>query len=283
MQITQWIRNASDRLSAAGIPLPLMEAEILIADLLNVDRAWLHAHDEDILEFKQLYILDQKIARRIQHEPLAYIRGFQEFYGRTFKVTSDTLTPRPETETMIEFALQHIQGHSSGAKRIQCIDIGTGSGCIIVTLAAELPNAGSFLGLDISKNALKVARTNAKTQNTTVDFQEFDLTKDSIHSLCDKDSEVIILANLPYVPSAFPINQAATHEPPIALFGGDDGLDYFRFMFQDLKNVSATVLTETLPTQHEKLGEIAEKNGYKLTKTQDLIQLFTSAHLTRSK
>jgi release factor glutamine methyltransferase len=296
MIIDKWLKNAIKRLDSASIPTAKLDAEVLLADYLGRDRTLIHAHNEHALQKSDLRILNEQIERRIKHEPLAYIRGKQEFYGRDFMVSPDTLTPRSETETMIELLLKQIKkeyglqtkDNSNSNPRLpiphlSVVDFGTGSGCIIITVALELAKISnikyqiSFLGIDISEPALQNAKLNANSLNANVDFQKLDLLKDDLNLVIKYHTSNIVLANLPYVPDDFQINLAATHEPEIAIFGGKDGLDYYRVLFSKLEtndSSSITVLTETLPPQHDGLSEIASKSGFSLVKTQDFIQVF---------
>ena len=183
-------------------------------------------------------------------------------------MTSDTLQPRPETETLVEMALEIVD-----SKKI--IDIGTGSGAIAITLKLENPEL-DVLATDISEPCLAIAQKNAKKLKADVAF-----TQTNLVSSFNKDtlSNSVLCCNLPYVPSNFTINQAAMFEPEIAIFGGADGLDYYRQLFDQLrvKNARPTViLAESLPTQHKKLESIAAEHKFKLEKTEDFIQLFLS-------
>lgn len=267
MKIETWINLAAEKLKAASIPTPKLDAEILLADELNKDRSWLHAHPEFAVQGESLYSLNEQIERRMGHEPLAYIRGKQEFYGRDFKVSADTLTPRPETETLVELALEVLSKNTVDS----VADIGTGSGCIVISLYLESTAKTKFAGYDISKRALKIASDNAKIMRANVDFFQDDLKSESKHQWQDAG---LIVANLPYVPADFNINLAASHEPEFAIFGGKDGLDYYRSMFEKINGKTEFVITESMPPQHQTLKQIAENTGFRLSKSQDFIQLF---------
>jgi release factor glutamine methyltransferase len=290
MTIKSWLNKSVLMLENANLSTARLDAEVLLADELGKDRSWLHTHEESELASKLVSSLDAKLERRIRHEPLAYIRVKQEFYGREFVVTPDTLTPRPETETMLELFFQQIEERRRKKEdNLQIIDIGTGSGCIIITAALELlkisPPAGgltskiSFVGLDISEPALKIALKNAQRFDADVSLKKFDLNKDSLSSFLSPLSSILVLANLPYVPDNFHINLAASHEPAFAIFGGEDGLDYYRELFRQLTKIenrkSKIVFTESLPPQHEKLAGIAANAGFKLKEIQDFIQVFS--------
>ncbi len=268
--IKEWTDCSATLLKNAGILTPLLDAELLVSEMLGKDRSWLVAHGDDILEESLVSTLDSLLSRRCKHEPLAYIRGKQEFYGRDFSVSPDTLTPRPETETLVECA-QNYLNHHPNAQLVS--DIGTGSGCIAISLALDIRNAQrTFTGYDISADALKQAHRNKDAYKASVTFIHADFRTNT--SWLNSD---LIVANLPYVPNNFHINLAASHEPSIALFGGDNGLDYYTSLFTlcGARSVRPkAIITESLPTQHQLLESIARKNGYKLTLTSDFIQQF---------
>ena len=163
---------------------------------------------------------------------------------------------------------------------LQVIDVGTGSGCIAISVALELAEAYrvkptfSFSGLDNSEPALKIARRNAEKFNVDINFTFYDLLKGPLPL---KSSVLtVITANLPYVPDDFHINLAATHEPAQAIFGGQDGLDYYRELFRQLhEKAGCIVFTESLPPQHKQLANIAKEAGFDLIESQDLIQVFS--------
>jgi len=287
MTIEQWLNAALAKLNEASVPTARLDAEVLLADILQKDRTWLHAHPDEIIDGQNIQgasldILDEQIFRRVRHEPLAYIRGKQEFYGRDFLVTADTLTPRPETETMVELLLSQIGewGLETGEK-LQIIDIGTGSGCIIISLALELSKINNqtslitYLGLDISKPALKIAKQNALNLGAKVEFRHFDLAAENISTQFPNSTSTIIMANLPYVPDHYEINKAAKHEPRLALFAGKDGLDFYRELFRKATKNTRYIFTESLEFQHAELQFVADSHGYQLRETRDLIQYFS--------
>lgn len=190
-------------------------------------------------------------------------------------VNSDTLVPRPETETMIELLEQLVKSQKSKVvKNFTIIDVGTGSGCLAVTAKLVFPKA-EVIATDISSACLEMAEQNAIKLGAEVTFYQGDLLKplaDTGHLL-----NYIILANLPYVPHNYAINQAATHEPKQAIFGGPDGLDLYRRIFDQIARLSHTpsyVFTESLPFQHQNMRHLAKLHNYKLYKSCDFIQLF---------
>lgn len=282
MTTRDWLKTTEQYLQNVDIPTARLDAELLLAHELHVDRAHLHTHPLQPLQGQSLQRLERMMLRRVAHEPIAYIIGKQEFYGREFIVSPDTLTPRPETETMVEMMLAHLKNEHIAASKesLQIIDVGTGSGCIIITAALELakiPNLTpriSYIGLDISEPALKIARKNAHKSDAKVRFKAFDITKNSLPKSANQKNQ-IILANLPYVPDDFRINLAASHEPHFAIFGGKDGLEHYRFLFK-MSTTARTILTESMPPQHKKLQSIAERHGFELQEKNDFIQVFAT-------
>ena len=261
----EWLKQAANTLEKAGTGTARLDCLILLEDELLRDRAWILAHPERLILAEALKKLNKKLARRETHEPLAYIRGFSEFYGRKFKVNKRVLEPRPESETMIAL-LKDLQLPTNAV----IADVGTGSGALGITAALELDNYQVDL-YDIDASCLAVARHNCALHELHLHCYKRDLLNRSVRPYD------VILANLPYVPNHWKINQAAAMEPRIAIFGGQDGLDLYRRLFEQMKKLSwqsKYILTESLPPQHQKLAKIAKKAGYKLHKSQDFIQLF---------
>ncbi len=266
MKVKDWVTAATKKLEASGIGSARLDSLILLEDAINKDRAYILAHpNEEIADVNEL---NKKIARRAKHEPLAYIRGFTEFYGRKFIVNKDVLEPRPESETMIELLLSL----DLPAKQV-IVDVGTGSGALAITAKLEIPRS-KVVAIDIDSKCLSVAKQNAKDHKVELEFHEGDL----MQPVLTKNSEAaVILANLPYVPDNYQINEAAAMEPRVAIFGGSDGLDLYRKMFiqiDSMRNKPKYILTESLPPQHEKLEQIATKSKYSLRTEQDFIQVF---------
>ena len=274
-----WISSATKRLETAGIGTARLDSELLVADGLKKDRSWVTAHADTPLTTKLLTKLNRQLAQRLQHVPMAYIRGKTEFYAREFLVDERVLEPRPETETMITQALSVLDDKRNNPNTPWLVaDIGTGSGAIAITIKLEHPEA-TVMATDISGDCLELARQNAKKHKADVTFHKGDLLE-PIHSnrIMPLAAGLMILANLPYVPDSYKINEAALHEPRQAIYGGPDGLDVYRALFQQLASFGVrpcTVLTEALPVQHEKLSLIASSYGFRATKTADFIQTFT--------
>lgn len=226
------LAEARETLIRAGISTDeaALDAEVLARHVLDCDRATLLTRARDPLPsaFDRLY--RELIARRIAREPIAHIVGHREFWGLEFEVTPAVLIPRPETELLVEEALSALP-HRDGVRRI--IDVGTGSGCLAVTLAVEFP-AAAVVGTDMSAAALAVAGRNAERHNAAgrITFLETDLLLD-VAGPAD-----LIVSNPPYVPAgdaAALAPEVARYEPPSALYAGHDGLDVIRRLLADAR------------------------------------------------
>lgn len=208
-------------LTAAGIADPEVEASLLLRHFLHCRRADIFLEGARVLEDFMLEQVRQALRRRLAREPLAYILGEQEFYGRTFAVTPDVLIPRSETELLVEKAVLALQGRE-GLRAPRILDLGVGSGIIAITLALEVPMA-MVVGLDLSLAALRVARANAVCLGVAGRLTL--LNSNWGEALREGAGFDLIVANPPYVareiaPSLQPELAA---EPAMALYGGDDG------------------------------------------------------------
>jgi len=260
----EWLR-AAEELLVKESGTARLDAEVLLSDALGKNTAWLHAHGDGSIDIGLLKQLDAQLRRRVRHEPLAYIRGRQEFYGRDFIVNKYVLVPRPESETMIELALKYSDNP------VAIADVGSGSGALGITLALEL-NLPLVDFYDIDSNTLEVAKINARSYQIDGGFNVSDLLSTSTIRY---DT---VLANLPYVPNSHTINNAAMIEPAIAIFGGEDGLDLYRKLFEQLSTFTwkpQIVCTESLPFQHEELEKIAAEYKFKQINKSDFVQVFT--------
>lgn len=265
MTIGKFLKTSTGNLQKAGIGSARLDTLILLEDTLHKDRSWLLAHLETELTSIQHKKLTKQLGRRLKHEPLAYIRGFTEFYGRKYKINRQVLEPRPESETMIDI-LKALKLPNDA----KITDVGTGSGAIGITAALELHNHNVDL-YDIDAGALAVAKHNCALHELHLRVIKRDLLRNS-HKPYD-----IILANLPYVPNNWRINEAAAMEPRIAIFGGNDGLDVYRRLFEQLSRFSwrpKYIFTEALPPQHPQLVRISKLHGFKLRTKRDFIQVF---------
>lgn len=266
MTLGYFLKRAEQKLAESNISSARLDTLILIEDMLHKDRAWLLAHPEHELNNLQVRRLYRKIERRAKHVPLAYIRGHTEFYGRAYKVNRHVLEPRPESEVMIEL-LRKLKLPPKPA----IADVGAGNGAIGITAALEFP--GSTVDLyDISSGAIAVAKHNTHLHELRLHVRKMNLLSRPLRPYD------VILANLPYVPDHWQINQAAMAEPRIAIFGGPDGLDIYRKLFHQLQRFTwkpKYVFTEALPPQHDDLSSIAIDHGFKLLQSEDFIQVFS--------
>ena len=214
-----------------------------------------------------LQLLTIILERRIKNEPIAYIRGFCDFYGRKFKVNKNVLVPRPESETFIELLKA-----TNPTKHQKLLDIGTGSGVLATTAKLEVPYL-SVSASDISENALKLAKMNAKNLNANISFFKINL----INKILKYD---YIFANLPYVPDNFGVSPAVQHEPSLALYGGKDGLDLIKELAplakQSLKK-DGYILFESLPNQQKIIADFYQQFGFKFVTNNGLVQCFKKA------
>ena len=235
------LKEGIARLRAAHVPSDTLAAEILLMHALGRDRTWLYTNPESLLDPAAGEKYSALIARRTSGEPTQYLTGKQEFWGLEFEVTPAVLIPRPETEHVVEVALEHLGARGikinmkTGAPSppLRVADVGTGSGCLAVALAHELPHA-EIVASDISAAALEVARRNAVRHAVSdrIHFIECDLLGASSGSpLVPRPSSLdLIVSNPPYVAR----NEAATlqrevrdHEPDAALFGGPTGVEIY--------------------------------------------------------
>lgn len=265
-----WLRTNTKRLEVAGIDSGRLDCLILLEDVTGKDRAWLLANPTFHVSDDSFHELEELVARREKFEPLAYIREKCEFYGREFAVNHHVLVPRPESEAMIELLAQQAAGY----EELRIIDVGTGSGALAVTAKLLFPHA-EVIAIDIDKNCLAVAAENAEKHEAVLRLIHGNLLEPLLAD--DTETPTIALANLPYVPEAFPINKAASKEPELALFGGQDGLDLYREMFAQLDGLlypPICILTESLSMQHEPLADIASAHNYSEVTVKDLIQQF---------
>jgi len=218
------LQRATHALGNSGCAEPRLDAELLLAYALQADRRHLHAHGDAHLTPAQQAAFAALVQRRAAREPLAYIIGHREFYGRDYDVDRRVLIPRPETEQLVELALAHMRSLPAGPCHVA--DIGTGSGIIAITLALEWPQAIVY-GLDISADALAVAAINSARLGTE---ERVVLRCGDLLAPLERRVHCII-ANLPYVAAgewAELSPEIRLYEPEIALAGGPDGLDLIR-------------------------------------------------------
>jgi release factor glutamine methyltransferase len=219
-----------------------LDARVLAAHVMRVDATWLIAHNTDTVSPAHKLAFQSLLERRLNGLPIAYLTGSREFYGRAFQVTADVLIPRPDTELLVELALARIPPDQV----MDVLDLGTGSGCIAITLALERPLA-RVTAVDRSPAVLAIARRNAESHNTAVEF----LASDWFSALCGQRFGLIV-GNPPYISMNDPhlARGDIRFEPASALAAGADGL-------ADLRQTIAAARAHLQPG-----GELLLEHGY---------------------
>ena len=231
-----------------------LEAELLLAHVLKVDRVYLFTHFERPLEESELAAYRELLRRRAAQEPVAYILGTREFMSLKFTVDPRVLIPRPETELMVETALAYLELVGAG----EVCDIGTGSGAVAIAIKYYCQQAIAVTGLDISPEALALARKNGGDLKVTVEWQESDL----LQNLKPQQRFALITANLPYVGTEEYLTlprEVREYEPSLALLAGTDGMDLYRILAVqalDYLIPGGIILFEISPHQAELLPEV---------------------------
>lgn len=253
----------STRLSEAALRLepesdsPRLDAELLLAHALGKSRTWLFVHAGDDLEGRDVDAFESLLQRRLNGEPVAYILGTREFWSVPLRVTPDTLVPRPETERLVEVALEQIPRNAT----MRIADLGTGSGAVAIAIALERPNV-SLVACDRSTNALKVAEQNALSLNLDrIQFVESDWTSSLGKTLFD-----LVVSNPPYVASGDPALDRLQKEPSAALVSGNDGLDDIRRLAVDVRTIlkiNGRFVFEHGADQQAAVRSILETAGWK--------------------
>jgi release factor glutamine methyltransferase len=229
--IAEALREATQVLNRAGVPDARREAGSLLSSVLGKDRTFLISHAEDSVSDDALGQFQEQVERRASGEPLQYIKGYQDFFGREFRVTPDVLIPRPETELVVEAAIEVVGGPD--AAPFIC-DVGTGSGCIAVTLLGEIRNARA-VAIDKSPAAVEIAKLNAR--NLSVMERAVFSVSDCFGSLDRREYQFdLVVSNPPYVSAALMPGlqrEVRDHEPLIALSPGPDGLSVIRRLLDE--------------------------------------------------
>ena len=266
--IADVLRDATQILQNAGVPEARREAGSLLSFVIGRDRTFLISHAEDELDDHQVDEFRNVVERRAAGEPLQYITGVQDFFGREFRVTPDVLIPRPETELLVEAALEVNQ-----AATFVC-DVGTGSGCIAITLLCEL-NAARAVAVDKSPAALEIAKLNA--QNLSVAERVEFVVCDCFDSLDSPEFDLIV-SNPPYVSAGVIAGlqrEVRDHEPLVALSPGPDGLSIIRRLInqapQFLK-ANGHLLMEIGFDQGEAVQQLIDANVWELREIRPDLQ-----------
>lgn len=231
------LRQATAQLRRAGIEGAGDDARRLLCAVLRLSAAQILSRPERPLSAEEAESFSRCIARRAAREPVSRILGEREFYGCSFAISPATLDPRPDSETLIEAALELVALEGWLARPLRILDVGTGSGCLLLTLLAELPHALGT-GTDTSAAALAIARTNA--QRLGVGDRAQWLCADALESI--RGQFDILVSNPPYIPTAEIAGldpEVRCFDPPSALDGGDDGLRFFHRLVASMAHVVA--------------------------------------------
>lgn len=261
------VAATATRLAEAGIEDARAEARLLVMEAAGVDRTALLAHGDTPLDAAAAVRLEAFATRRAARVPMAQVLGRRGFWEHDFRVTGDTLTPRPETELLVEAALARC-GPAGAPRRV--LDLGTGTGCLLLSLLAAWPAAWG-LGIDRSEAALAVARANARALGLA-DRAAF-LLADWTDPVAGRFDAVV--ANPPYIPTAELAGlepEVARHEPRLALDGGADGLDPYRILFPRLRQLlapGALALFEHGAGQGAALAKLARDHTLKVAGALD--------------
>jgi release factor glutamine methyltransferase len=234
-QVAGILSWAQGEMHQAGADSPRITALALLEHVTGLSRESLLAHPERTLSPREVDAFAALVVRRCSREPLAYILGVREFYGRSFEVSRATLIPRPETEGLVDLALERLG--RSGAETARILDVGTGSGAILVTVLAERPQTVG-VGTDFRLDSLTVARRNAHRHEVA---ERLHLVATSLGAAL-RATFPLIVANLPYVPTLALealAPEIAGHEPRWALDGGPDGTEIIADLLDDLRRLLA--------------------------------------------
>jgi release factor glutamine methyltransferase len=254
-------RRAAARLEQAGVPEPIASAEVLLSELLGIGRAELALYTERLTE-DQLSLYEAWISRRMKREPVQRILGYAYFRNLVLDLNEETLIPRPDTESVVDAALELID-----SRGYPCVvlDVGTGSGAIAISIAQERPRC-EVHATDISDAALRVARQNAARNNVAVTFHGADVAS-GLLSL--KNSVDLLVSNPPYVDEISASRRLAPEvrkwDPPVALYSGTDELGFFRRIFAEtppLLKRGADVVLEIGEGQVEKVQDLGSESGF---------------------
>ena len=258
-----------------------LDSELLLSKILNKKREEVLINLGQEISSKHLFNYKNLIHRRSQNEPMAYIMEEKEFWSKNFFVSPDTLIPRPETELMVESLIKTFR-----KKNISILDIGTGSGCILISLLSELKNSNG-VGIDISKKALAMAKKNSKKHNMINNIKFINKSLDS--KFVQKFD--LIVSNPPYIRSNDIKNlkdDVKRFEPRLALDGGNDGLDLIKKIIYKAKyilKIKGMLALEIGNEQFKKVSEILTKNNFKIEKNikdyKDNIRCIISTYLNK--
>jgi release factor glutamine methyltransferase len=259
MYISKLISIGSETLKKNNVSTHLLDSELLISNTLKKSRESILTSLEEKVSIKNISAFKKLIERRVKKEPMAYILKKKEFWSKNFFVNIDTLIPRPETEILVEKIVKHFK-----SKETFVLDIGTGSGCIIIALMSEM-NKSRGIGIDISKKAINIARYNTKKLGLNSKIKFYNRNLDQIFGF----KFDIIVSNPPYICSHQIKNLSddiKKYEPRIALDGGNDGLDVIKKVIYKSNSIlkrKGILALEIGRGQYKKVSKILKLQGYK--------------------
>lgn len=257
-------RDIAGRLRAAGIDTALLDGRLIVCHVTGLSDVDLIARPQTLVCDEHVSQIEEMIGRRQAGEPVSRLIGCKEFFGRGFKVAPTTLDPRPDTEVLVETALR-LLGGLQGKRPARVLDIGTGTGVIVITLLAEVPSA-TGVATDMSQDALEVCHSNAVALGVD----------DRLETVCTNWADGVtgkfdlVVSNPPYIASHEIAGLAADvrdYDPGLALDGGPDGLDAYRAIFSDAAGwlqPEGHVLAEFGKGQHDEVVQIAAQEGFVL-------------------
>ena len=255
MTFREAMEFGTNLLEEAGVSEAKNNAWLLLSMICKIDHTYYYVHMQDELEADVMSEYESVLRKRAEHVPLQYITGEQEFMGLNFKVNSSVLIPRQDTETLVEQALKIIKPD------MRILDLCTGSGCVLISILKNATNV-TGLGTDISKQALLVAKENARLNDVIAEFERSDLF-DSISEKFD-----VIVSNPPYIPTDVILTlmpEVAQFEPYQALDGKEDGLYFYRKIIKECTeylNPNGTILFEIGHDQGEAVSDMLHQNGF---------------------
>lgn len=264
MKISEVLKKSHEEMQSAKIESYMLDSMILLRESLNFTREQVVFNPDLELTQKQTQDFFNLVARRKNREPISHIINKREFYGLDFFVNKNVLDPRPDSESLIELVLENVDKN----KNLEILEIGCGSGCLIITLLKNLPNA-SGVAVDISIEALEIAKKNSLTHDVSsrINFVESNLFQEISQRKFD-----IIISNPPYIRTKdieTLSDEVRLFEPRLALDGGDDGLDFYRNIARESREfltVAGAIFLEIGHDQKDEVEEIFAKENFKLQK-----------------
>lgn len=267
MILSECLKLATDQLAGEDIPTARLDALLIIAFVLNTSKAQVLANLDRQINKTEYRALSSLLKRRAKREPMAYILGTKEFFGISLMVNPCVLIPRPETEQLVEFAINEIPNKS------RVIELGTGSGAISIAVKRSRPDL-KITATDISSPALELAKQNAtKYLTNDITFKLSDLTHDITGSF---DA---VMANLPYLPSEINVEPEINYEPSSALYAGEDGLQIYTRLFGSISSClkpDGLLIIEALPSQAKELLNLADSAKLNLKTHREFLYVFSN-------